>query len=72
LKAHQMSVNGKRENIKLEDLLAVAKNINLKKPKPIIELCSEVLSNWRDYATKSGVENTQIEQIGKQIILYKL
>jgi serine/threonine-protein kinase HipA len=72
LKAHQMSVNGKRENILLEDLLAVAKNINLKKPKPIIELCNEVLSNWSDYATKSGIENTQIEQIGEQIILYKL
>jgi serine/threonine-protein kinase HipA len=72
LKAHQMSVNGKRENILLEDLLAVAKNINLKKPKPIIELCSEVLSNWRDYAVKSGIENVQIEQIDKQIILYKM
>ncbi|PWA11368.1 type II toxin-antitoxin system HipA family toxin [Flavobacterium laiguense] len=72
LKAHQMSVNGKRENIMLEDLLAVAKNINLKKPKPIIELCNEVLSNWRNYAAKAGIENTQIEQIGKQIILYKM
>jgi serine/threonine-protein kinase HipA len=72
LKAHQMSVNGKRENILLEDLLAVAKNINLKKPKPIIESCNEVLSNWSDYAVKAGIENTQIEQIGKQIILYKL
>jgi serine/threonine-protein kinase HipA len=72
LKVHQMSVNGKRENILLEDLLAVAKNINLKKPKPIIELCTEVLSNWRDYAVKAGIENVQIEQIDKQIILYKM
>ena len=72
LKAHQMSVNGKRENIFLEDLLAVAKNINLKKPKPIIELCNEVLSNWKNYAEKSGIENAQREQIGKQIILYKM
>lgn len=72
LKAHQMSVNGKRENILLDDLLAVAKNINLKKPLPIIELCTKVLSIWTDYAVKSGIENTQIEQIGKQIILYKL
>jgi serine/threonine-protein kinase HipA len=72
LKAHQMSVNGKRENILLEDLLAVAKNINLKKPKPIIESCNEVLSNWSDYAVKAGIENTQIEQIGKQIVLYKM
>ena len=70
--SHQMSVNGKRENIFLEDLLAVDKNINLKKPKPIIELCNEVLSNWKNYAEKSGIENAQREQIGKQIILYKM
>lgn len=72
LKAHQMSVNGKRENILLEDLLAVAKNINLKKPKPIIEQCNDVISNWGDYAVKAGIENAQIEQIDKQIILYKM
>lgn len=72
LKAHQMSVNGKRENILLEDLLAVAKNINLKKPKPIIEQCNDVLSNWKDYAVKAGIENNQIEQIGNQIVLFKL
>jgi serine/threonine-protein kinase HipA len=72
LKAHQMSVNGKRENILLDDLLAVAKNVNIKKPKPIIELCIKVLSNWSDYATKAGIENAQMGQIGKQIILYKL
>jgi serine/threonine-protein kinase HipA len=72
LKAHQMSVNGKRENILLEDLLAVAQNINLKKPKPIIELCNEVLSNWKNYAFKAGIDQTQIEQIGKQIINYKM
>jgi serine/threonine-protein kinase HipA len=70
LKAHQMSVNGKRENILLEDLLAVAKNINLKKPKLLIEQCRGVLSNWTDYATKSGVESAQIKQIGKQILLF--
>ncbi|PJJ10370.1 serine/threonine-protein kinase HipA [Flavobacterium sp. 1] len=72
LKAHQMSVNGKRENILLEDLLAVAKNINLKKPKPIIDLCNQVLSDWSDYAVKSGIESAQIEQIGKQLVLYKM
>jgi serine/threonine-protein kinase HipA len=72
LKAHQMSVNGKRENITLEDLLAVAKNVNIKKPKIIIELCNKVLSNWRMYAEKSGIDNIQINQIEKELSIYKL
>lgn len=72
LKAHQMSVNGKRENITLEDLLAVAKNVNIKKPKAIIELCNKVLSNWSVYAEKSRIDTVQINQIEKQMIFYKL
>ena len=72
LKAHQMSVNGKRENITVEDLLAVAKNVNIKKPKTIIELCNKVLSNWKIYAEKSGIDIAQIAQIESQMTLYKL
>lgn len=72
LKAHQMSVNGKRENISLEDLLAVAKNVNIKKPKVIIELCNKVLSNWQTYAEKSKIDTTQIKQIETELIIYQL
>jgi serine/threonine-protein kinase HipA len=72
LKAHQMSVNGKRENISLEDLLAVAKNVNIKKPKTIIELCNKVLSNWQTYAEKSKIDTTQIKQIETELITYQL
>jgi hypothetical protein len=35
-------------------------------------LCNEVLSNWKDYAFKAGIDQTQVEQIGKQIINYKM
>ncbi len=72
LKAHQMSVNGKRENIGLDDLLAVAKNVNIKKPMVIIELCNKILREWEIYAEKSGIEKTQIAQIKKEIIFYSL
>ena len=72
LKAHQMSVNGKRENILLEDLLAVAKNVNIKKPKKIIEKCNEILFNWVDYAKKAAIELDQIRQIERELIIYDL
>ena len=72
LKAHQMSVNGKRENILLEDLLAVAKNVGIKKSKTIIERCNEILFNWVDYAEKAGIESEQIRQIERGLIIYNL
>jgi serine/threonine-protein kinase HipA len=72
LKAHQMSVNGKRENIQLNDLLAVAKNVNIKKPLVIIRKCNEIISNWKNYAQKAGVDTIQIAQIENQLIKYFL
>jgi serine/threonine-protein kinase HipA len=72
LKAHQMSVNGKREDILLQDLIAVAKNVGIKKPKTIIERCNEILFNWVDYAEKAGIESDQIRQIERELIVYNL
>jgi serine/threonine-protein kinase HipA len=72
LKAHQMSVNGKREAILLEDLLAVAKNVGIKKPKAIIERCNEILFNWDIYAEKAAVELDQIRQIERELIVFNL
>jgi serine/threonine-protein kinase HipA len=72
LKAHQMSVNGKRENILLEDLLAVAKNVNIKKPIAIIELCNKILQEWETYASKARIDKIQTAQIKKEIIIYNL
>jgi serine/threonine-protein kinase HipA len=72
LKAHQMSVNGKREAIMLEDLLAIAKNINIKKPKEIITLCNKVMANWADYASKARIDSVQMLQIQKELIIYKI
>jgi serine/threonine-protein kinase HipA len=72
LKAHQMSVNGKRENIKLEDLLAVAKNVNIKKPLDIIQKCNYAISNWKKYAQQAGIDTIQIKQIEAQLINLKL
>lgn len=72
LKAHQMSVNGKREDILLEDLLAVAKNVGIKKPKAIIERCNQILFNWDVYAKKAGIESEQIWQIERELIIYNM
>lgn len=62
---HQLSVNGKREAITREDLLSVAKQMNIKKPKEIIERILSVLSEWNKYAQEAGVPQNQITVLGK-------
>lgn len=69
---HQMKVNEKTENILLKDLLAVAKNVNIKKPRKIIEQCNEVLFNWDIYAKKAGLATNQFRQIERELIIYDL
>ncbi len=69
---HQMSINKKTENILLKDLLAVAKSINIKKPRKIIEQCNEILFNWDIYAQKAGLSTNQIRQIERELIIYDL
>ena len=57
LARHQMSVNGKSENITYDDLMASGINMDLKKSKckNIIEETNTVVSNWLKYAEKANV-----------------
>jgi serine/threonine-protein kinase HipA len=50
-----LSVNGKRENISKDDLLAVAKLLSIKKAAKIITQVSEVVNKWEDYADEQKV-----------------
>ncbi len=52
---HSLSINGKRNNISKDDLLAIAKTISLKKATKIINQVSEVVSHWNDYAEQQKV-----------------
>ena len=62
---HQLAVNGKRENITSEDLLSVAKQMNIKKPKELIEKVITVVRDWNVYAKEAGVPSNQISALVK-------
>ena len=62
---HQMSIHGKRDGFTIADLLAVGKEMNIKSGVPIIEAVIESVSQWPRFASEAGVENRQIEAIGK-------
>lgn len=51
-----LSVNGKRENINRNDLLAVAQQISLKKPEQIIDKISTEVKKWNQYAEEQKVD----------------
>ncbi|MDQ3002760.1 MAG: type II toxin-antitoxin system HipA family toxin [Fibrobacterota bacterium] len=63
---HQMSVNGKRDKFTRADLMAVAKEMNIKKPGEIIESVVSAVGDWPIYAKEAGVEKGQVTAIGKQ------
>jgi len=69
LSQHQLSVNNKRIDITREDLLIVAENMNIRKPKEIIEQIREVIHNWSTYANEAGIPEKQISAINKSLLI---
>lgn len=69
MKAHQLSINGKNEDIARKDLLQVAKTMNVKKPSEIIEQVLDSISKWPRFAKEAGVKDEQIKAIKQTLIL---
>ncbi|MEO8150048.1 MAG: type II toxin-antitoxin system HipA family toxin [Bacteroidia bacterium] len=65
MKAHQLSINGKNDDIKKADVLSVAKEMNIKKPLSIIESVNQSVKKWRRFAKEATVNTDQIKAIGK-------
>jgi len=56
-KQHQMTINGKRKNFELEDLLSVATHADISKGKAvkIIKEVTTSVRKWQEFAEKSGL-----------------
>jgi serine/threonine-protein kinase HipA len=63
-----LSVNGKRQGITRDDLLEVAKQMNIKKPNNIINQVLAALQKWPDYAEKCGMNEVLQVAIGKTFL----
>ena len=66
---HQMSVNGKREGIDQSDLLNIAKQMNIKKPKDIIGQVIETVKNWKHFAQEAQMPENQVLALEKTFLL---
>lgn len=60
---HQMSINGKFDNITRQDLLEFAKRNNIKEATEIIDRIAEVSSRWPLLAMECGVPQPMIDAI---------
>ena len=67
---HQMSLNGKREDITLEDFVSLGTVANIKKKKAV-DAANQVqtaIKRWSRHAKVAGVSNQRISQINKTLI----
>ena len=70
-KEHQMTINNKSKNIKYNDILAVAKQFNIKKAKKIIEKIENIFNeNFREMAKELDVDKNKIKLIKSNIRTY--
>jgi len=67
-RGHQLSINTKREDITREDLLQVAKAMNIKKPSHILEEIQESMGRWPEYADMAKMPSAQMSVIRKNFI----
>lgn len=66
---HSLSINGKRQNITRDDLLQVAKRMNIKKAVAIIDQVHAAVYKWNDFASQANVENVLRDAIAKTLLL---
>jgi len=67
---HQLSLNNKRDNFTMEDLLVMAEKADIKNARKIIMQIIDVVSQWDKYAHDIGVKPVHIEQIKRMLRLF--
>lgn len=66
---HALSINGKRNGIGREDLLAVGRKMNIKNTDEIIDKVAAVVSNWNNYALAVDVDTALMNAIGSTHVI---
>ncbi|WP_240008354.1 type II toxin-antitoxin system HipA family toxin [Pseudaquidulcibacter saccharophilus] len=66
---HQMSLNGKRDNFTLNDLIEFARFCEIKsaKAKSIIGEIEQAVGKWFEYAEAAGISSTEAKAIDKYL-----
>jgi len=65
---HTLSINGKRKNIQKEDILQLARSMNIKKSGQIIEEVNKVVALWNDYADAVNISPAKRDAINNKLL----
>lgn len=65
---HSLSINGKRDNITIDDMLQVAKLINCRNPQEIIDEVQHSVNHWMDFASEAKVDENMAKAIDETLI----
>lgn len=64
-----LSINNKRQGISREDLLSVAKKMNIKKASAIIDQVREAVNKWSYFASLTHVKEDLKKAVEKTLLL---
>ena len=67
-----LSINGKRIEISLEDVLSIAKKFTIKNPKGIIKKVQNAIENWEQNAIDLKISSIVIQKIKDDFKLFEL
>ncbi|HET7569161.1 MAG TPA: type II toxin-antitoxin system HipA family toxin [Gammaproteobacteria bacterium] len=64
---HQMSINGKRENITRDDLLTVADRFRITLPRAnkFVDQVADAVARWPEFAKEAGIGGQRTMEIGR-------
>lgn len=60
---HQMSINGKRDNFEMADILTVAQQFSIRGSEDIVSQVVDAVTRWVVFAKEAGVPRSFIQQI---------
>jgi serine/threonine-protein kinase HipA len=60
---HQMSINGKRDGFRREDLLDPARRFGIKNAESILDQTREVVKRWPEYAAQEGIPEPEAKAV---------
>ncbi len=61
---HQMSVAGKRDGVERADLLALAREMNIRQADDLLDQVQDAVSRWPEFAAAAGVPEADTRRIG--------
>jgi len=68
---HQMSVNGKFEDIGLDDLLELADRFVVPAPRAVIGEVLAAVDHWSDFAEEAGVDGEEAAHIARDLVKFR-